>query len=149
MDNENQNMNVDNLELASQNSRIKAFIIDDLLITFITIVMLWEQISSVSGDFTSVLMVMNGAFIQILVLKFIYQTFFIWYYGATVGKIISKIKVIDFNHYGRISFSSALIRSLMRIVSETIFYIGFIISYYTDSRQTLHDKFARTLVVNV
>ncbi|MCK5293376.1 MAG: RDD family protein [Arcobacteraceae bacterium] len=149
MNDENQNVNIDNLELATQRSRVGAFIIDDLLITFITILMLWEHILTVNGDFMSILMIMNDAFIQILVLKFIYQTFFIWYYGATVGKIIVKIKVIDFNNFGKVSLSSALIRAGMRIVSETIFYIGFIISYYTDSRQTLHDKTAHTLVVNV
>lgn len=139
----------DNLELARQRTRVHAFIIDDLLITLITIVMLWQPISSVDGNFTSILVVMNGAFIQILFLKFIYQTLFIWYYGATVGKIIMKIRVIDFNDFGRISFLSSCIRSSMRIVSESVFYIGFFIAYYTDSRQTLHDKVARTLVVNV
>ena len=121
MNNENQNINIDNLELATQQSRVKAFIIDDLLVTFITILMLWEHITTVNGDFMSILMIMNGAFVQILILKFIYQTFFIWYYGATVGKIIAKIKVIDFNTFGRVSLSSAfIIEPFVSIVFATI-----------------------------
>ena len=148
MNNENNNVNTGNLELASKNSRIKAFIIDDLLITLVTLLMLWEQIQNVNGDMEAVLVIMNKALIQILVLKFIYQTFFTWYYGATPGKIISKIKIIDFNHLGRISFTTALFRSFTRLISESAFYIGFIFAYYTESRQTLHDKVAKTLVVN-
>ena len=148
MNNENQNVDVNNLELASQRSRVKAFIIDDLLITFVTILMLWEAIQNVNGDLEAVMIIMNKALIQILTLKFIYQTFFTWYYGATPGKIIAKIKIIDYEYFGRISLTSALIRSFTRLISESVFYIGFIISYYTESRQTLHDKTAKTLVVN-
>ena len=146
--NDEQNIDINNLELATQGSRMKAFIIDDLLITFVTIFMLWGPIKNVNGDMESVIAIMNQALFQILALKFIYQTFFTWYYGATPGKIIAKIKIIDFNHFGRISFTTALIRSFTRLISESIFYIGFIIAYYTDSRQTLHDKTAKTLVVN-
>ena len=81
-------------------------------------------------------------------MKVIYQTYFIWYYGATIGKTIMKLKVIDFNHLGRVTFIQALIRSMGRIISESFFYIGFLMAFYTESRQTLHDKFGKTLVVN-
>ncbi|MEA3352582.1 MAG: RDD family protein [Campylobacterota bacterium] len=147
MDNSN-NVDTENLQLASMSSRIKAFVIDDILITLVVFVMLWDQISAANGDIGVVASLMNQAFFEIIALKFIYQTFFIWYYGATLGKIFAKIKVIDFDNFGRVSFINALIRSLSRIVSEAFFYIGFIIAFYTDSRQTFHDKFGKTLVVN-
>ena len=92
-----ENMDIDNLQLASMKSRVKAFIIDDLSITLLVMAILWDKISSTNGDLFSTMMIMNEAFIQIIVLKFIYQSFFIWYYGATIGKLIVKIKIIDFN----------------------------------------------------
>jgi len=144
----NTNIDIEKLELASFKIRVKAFVIDDLLITFLTMVILWQPISNVNGDIIAIMTILNQAFIQIVILKIIYQTFFIWYYGATVGKFLTKTKVIDFNHYGRVSFRAALLRASVRIISESILYVGFIIAYYTDSRQTLHDKFASTLVVN-
>lgn len=144
----NKQVDINNLELANSRSRIKAFVIDDLLITFITLIMLWDQVQNTSGDFMSVMMVLNGAFIQVVLLKFLYQTFFIWYYGATLGKMAAKIKVIDFNQFSRVRFDQALLRSAIRIVSESIFYLGFVLFFYTDSKQTLHDKVAKTLVVN-
>jgi len=146
--NNNNQVNTDNLELASTKSRIRAFVIDDLAITFIVMIMMWEQISNSGGDFQTILILINSAFVQVITLKFIYQTFFIWYYGATIGKMISKIKVIDFDNYERVSLQNAVLRSMGRILSEMVFYIGFIIAFYTDSKQTFHDKVGKTLVVN-
>ena len=145
----NQTVDINKLELASKKSRIKSFIIDDLLVTFITVLMLLEPIQKSDGSYISIVIIMNQAFIQIIILKLTYQTFFTWYYGATLGKMAAKIKIIDFNHFGRISFSSALIRALVRIVSESLFYVGFIMANFTQARQTLHDKVSKTLVVNV
>jgi len=146
--NNNEQINTDDLELASMKSRVKAFVVDDLSITLLVIIILWDKISSTNGDLLSTMAIMNEAFIQIVVLKFIYQTFFIWYYGATIGKLLSKIKVIDYNTYGRISLLNASIRSAGRIISESVFYLGFVLAYYGDARQTFHDKFSKTLVVN-
>ena len=145
---ENNQVNIDNLELASTKSRIRAFIIDDLAITFIVMLMMWDQISNSNGDFQTILILINSAFLQVIILKFIYQVFFIWYYGATIGKMVSKIKVIDFDNYQRVSLQNAVLRSMGRIISEMVFYIGFIIAFYTDSKQTFHDKMGKTLVVN-
>jgi len=148
MNNTNENSDTNDLQLASMKSRVKAFIIDDLSITLLVIIILWDKISASNGDLMSTMMIMNEAFIQIMILKFLYQSFFIWYYGATIGKLIVKIKVIDFEHYGKVTLLSSCLRSAGRILSEAVFYIGFILAYYGDSRQTFHDKFGKTLVVD-
>ncbi len=140
--------NTENLELASIRSRTFAFIIDDFLITFIVIAMYWEIIAQNGNDVITILTVMNEFVLQILLLKFAYQTFFVWYYGATIGKIITKIRVIDYYHFGRVSIFTAMTRSVLRILSEMFFYMGFIFAFFTESRQTFHDKLGRTLVVN-
>ncbi len=145
---QNNNIDINKLELANTRDRATAFIIDDLLITFVALIMLWDQISASNGDFVDVLTILNSAFLQIVLMKLVYQTYFIWYYGATIGKSIKKLRVIDFNHFGRVTFMQALTRSAGRIVSESFFYIGFLIAFYTDSKQTLHDKLGKTLVVN-
>ena len=144
----NNKININNLSLASSKLRIKAFIIDDFAITLIVMLMMWDQIAAVNGDFSAVLILLNNAFIQIIILKFIYQTFFIWYYGATIGKMIAKIKIIDYGNFGKVSLTNAILRSIGRILSEMVFYIGFIVAFYSDSKQTFHDKIGKTLVVN-
>jgi uncharacterized RDD family membrane protein YckC len=126
-----------------------AFILDDFAITLIVVLMMWNQITVVNGNFSAILILLNNAFMQIIILKFIYQTLFIWYYGATIGKMIAKIKVIDYENFGKVSLTNAILRSMGRILSEMIFYIGFIIAFYSDSKQTFHDKIGKTLVVDV
>jgi uncharacterized RDD family membrane protein YckC len=145
---ETDNVDTENLQLASIKSRIKAFVIDDLSITLVVFLLLWDKIGLANGDLVAIMIVMNEAFLQIIVLKFLYQTFFIWYYGATIGKIIAKIKVIDFDNFGKVSLLNSAVRSFGRIISESFFYIGFIIAFYTNSKQTFHDKFGKTLVVD-
>jgi len=141
-------VDISRVSIASNATRLKAFIIDDMLITILTFIILWQPLASVNGDFERMILIINGAFLQIVVLKFLYQSFFIWYYGATIGKILTKTKVVDIN-FQRVGLKTSIIRSLVRIVSENIFYLGFIIAYFTPYRQTLHDRLAKTLVIDV
>jgi uncharacterized RDD family membrane protein YckC len=145
---ENNSIDIDNLELASISARIKAFIIDDISITLLVAIILWDTISQVNGDLIAIMGIMNSAFFQIVFIKFLYQTFFVWYYGATIGKLIVKIRVIDFDDFGKVTLMNSAVRSAGRIISEMVFYLGFLIAFYTKSRQTFHDKFGKTLVVN-
>lgn len=144
----NTDIDINKLELASPKKRMQAFVIDDILISIITMILLWDQISANNGDIVNMLMLMNSAFIQVLFLKLIYQTFFVWYYGATIGKQIVKIRIIREDNYGSINLITSLMRSASRIISESIFYLGFFLAFYTEGRQTLHDKLAKTLVIN-
>jgi uncharacterized RDD family membrane protein YckC len=139
---------INSLELGENKTKMYSFVVDDLLVTFITILMLWTPIQNVQPNYENVVMIMNTAFIQIVVMKILYQTFFVWYYGATLGKMMFKLRVIDYNHFGKITFIQSFLRASGRIVSESIFYLGFMLSFYTQSKQTLHDKLAKTLVVN-
>ena len=84
----------------------------------------------------------------LIILKVVYQTFFVWYYGATIGKIITKIRVIDVNSWDRVSLFSSFLRSGGRIFSEMFFYVGFLIGFFNDGRKTFHDITGKTLVVN-
>ncbi len=141
--------NTNDLQLASLRSRATAFVIDDLLVTAIIIIIFWDNIMAVSHDVNAMMFFMKTELVMPLIfLKFVYHALFIWYYGATVGKIVAKIKVIDSDTWGRVTPFSAIIRSLGRIFSEMFFYIGFLIGFFNDGRKTFHDFTGKTLVVN-
>ena len=141
--------NTDDLQLASMRSRATAFVIDDLLVTAIIIIIFWDNIMAVSHDMNAMMFFMKTDLVMPLIfLKFVYQALFTWYYGASIGKIIAKIKVIDSNNWGRVSIFSAILRSIGRIFSEMFFYIGFLIGFFNDGRKTFHDLTGKTLVVN-
>ena len=141
--------NSSELELASMRSRALAFVIDDLLVTFIVLIIFWDNIIAVSQNMEAMMYLMKTDLVMpLIILKVLYQVVFVWYYGATIGKIVAKIRVIDANHWGRVSFFSALLRSVGRIFSEMFFYVGFLIGFFNDGRKTFHDFTGRTLVVN-
>ncbi len=142
--------NTNNLQLASMRSRAFAYVIDDLLVTLIIMIIFWEKIYALSDDADALMYLMKAELVMPLIfLKVIYHTFFVWYYGATIGKIVAKIRVIDANHWGRVSVFSSFLRAVGRIFSEMFFYVGFLIGFFNDGRKTFHDITGKTLVVNV
>lgn len=142
--------NSTNLQLASMRSRAFAYIIDDLLLTFILIIIFWENIMSVSHDSEAMMkLIKTDLMMPLIVLKVLYHTFFVWYYGATIGKIVARIRVIDSDSWNRVSIISSFLRAIGRIFSEMFFYIGFLIGFFNEGRKTFHDITGKTLVVNV
>ena len=141
--------NSNNLQLASMRSRALAYIIDDLLVTLIIIMIFWESIYAISEDTEALMYLLKAELVTpLIILKIIYHTFFVWYFGATIGKIVVKIRVIDANKWGRVSIISSFLRAVGRIFSEMFFYIGFLIGFFNNGRKTFHDITGRTLVVN-
>jgi len=142
--------NSNNLQLASMRSRAFAYVIDDLIVTVIIMIIFWDNIVALGDDMDGLMYLMKTDLVlPLIVLKIVYQTFFVWYYGATVGKITAKIRIIDANSWGQVSLFSAFLRSFGRIFSEMFFYFGFLIAFFNDGRKTFHDITGRTLVVNV
>lgn len=141
--------NSNNLQLASMRSRALAYIIDDLLMTIIIMLIFWESIVAISDDMDAMMQLMKIELVTpLIILKIIYHTFFVWYFGATIGKIIVKIRVIDADIWGRVSLFSSFLRAVGRIFSEMFFYVGFLIGFFNDGRKTFHDITGKTLVVN-
>ncbi len=140
-------MNNSNLHLASLKSRTLAFLIDDFIVSIIVMLIFWNTIISLSS--TNPEGLLSFLTTPLILLKVIYHTFFVWYYGATAGKMIVKIRVIDMNTLGRVTLFSSFLRAVGRIFSEFFFYVGFLISLFNDGRKTFHDITARTLVVDV
>lgn len=141
--------NNNNLQLASMRSRALAYVIDDFLVTIIIIMIFWKSISVLSDDMDAMMFFMKTELVTpLIILKVLYHTFFVWYYGATVGKIVAKIRIIDANSWGKVSMFSSFLRSFGRIFSEMFFYIGFLVGFFNDGRKTFHDFVGKTLVVN-
>lgn len=141
--------NSNNLQLASMRSRALAYIIDDLLVTIIIMMIFWGSISAVSHDMDAMMYLLKAELVTpLIILKIIYHTFFVWYFGATIGKIVVKIRVIDANEWGRVSMFSSFLRAVGRIFSEMFFYVGFLIGFFNDGKKTFHDITGKTLVVN-
>jgi len=138
----------ENLTLASISKRSMALFIDETLLSFILIFSLWNSFVS-AKSVEEVILLVNQFTLEYIALKIIYQAFFVMKYGATLGKIAMKIRVIDINTIDNPNVIASLNRAIFRIISEMLFYMGFLWAMFDPQKQAWHDKTARTLVVNV
>jgi uncharacterized RDD family membrane protein YckC len=67
--------------------------------------------------------------------------------GATPGKKICGIRVIDMQTGGSIGYGRAFIRWIMKIVSGIPFYLGYLWMLWDKEKQCWHDKVANDVVV--
>ncbi len=133
--------------LASINRRAVAFMLDDLIVSFLFIIIFYEQISSFA-DVQSAVLFIQANVIYLLLLKVLYHTFFIGYNGKTPGKALLKIKVVDEESFGLIGYGRAFLRAVVRATGEMFFYITFLPAFFSEKKQTLHDKLAKSIVVD-
>lgn len=144
------------LEIASSQRRMTAFMIDDLVISLFFIIIFYDQFSMVFSNITvldeAALQSINTFIAQnvlvVFLIKLIYHTVFVWQNGMTLGKYLMKIKVIDLQTGQTPDFQKALLRASLRIASEVLFYIGFIMAFFMPMKQTLHDKLSGCVVID-
>jgi len=67
-------------------------------------------------------------------------------YQSTIGQRVLKLKVVDYD-FQKISFLRATGRHFAQIISALILMIGYLMIFFTQKRQGLHDMIAKTLVI--
>ena len=137
----------ENLTLASISKRSTALFIDEMLLSFLLIVALWDSFVS-AQTMEEVIIVTNQFVLEYMAMKIFYQAFFTMQYGGSVGKLLMKIRVIELKTLDNPNVLSALNRAIFRVVSEMFFYLGFLWGMMSPTKQTWHDKTAKTIVVN-
>ncbi|HIO91169.1 MAG TPA: RDD family protein [Campylobacterales bacterium] len=141
-------LSMEGLNLSSISKRSFAYMIDEVIISIFIFVIFYEQMSNVVDE-NDIVNLTNRLFGYVIALKVIYHTFFIWQYGSTMGKMILKIKVVDIYTLDNLSFYRSFSRAMMRVISEGVFYLGYLWAVLTKTRQSWHDKFATSLVIDV
>ena len=136
------------MSLATTRKRAFAFFIDEILLSFLLIIALWESFSQAANT-EEIINLTNSFVLEYMALKIIYQSFFIMQYGASIGKIVMKIRVVEIKTLQNPNVIVSLNRAIFRVLSEMLFYLGFLWGMLDPSRQTWHDKTARTLVIDV
>jgi len=137
----------EDITLADVKKRSMAFFVDEMLLSFLLIFSLWDSFISVTTT-EEVIILTNSFVLEYMMMKIVYQTFFVMQYGATLGKIMMKIRVIDIRGLDNPNILVSLNRAIFRVISEMMFYLGFLWGMMSPSRQTWHDLTAKTLVVN-
>ena len=138
----------EDLQLASISKRVKAFVVDELLILAIVMIAFWDKLAQTSSviEFAEAI---TSLFMVIILLKIIYQGVFTYLYGATLGKIWQRIIIINIEDFHRPNFTICFVRAVGRVFSEWFLYIGFAMAYLNPAQQSLHDKLGKTIVIDV
>ncbi len=147
------NENIENIlhregiELAPLKKRAIAFFVDEMLLSFLLIIALWDSFAT-AQTMEEMISLTNTFVLEYMAMKIIYQAFFTMQYGATLGKMLMKIRVIEIKTLDNPNVISSLNRAIFRVISEMLFYLGFLWGMMSQTRQTWHDYTAKTLVVN-
>ena len=87
-----------------------------------------------------------GLYIIQLAIGISYETILIGKYGATLGKMACKIKVVTADG-GRVSYLRAFGRYFAKFLSGVILLIGYIMAAFDPERRALHDRICNTRVL--
>jgi uncharacterized RDD family membrane protein YckC len=135
------------LKLADIKKRSVAFFIDETLLSFLLIIALWDSFTT-AQTMQDIILLTNTFVLEYMSMKIFYQAFFTMQYGASIGKLMMKIRVIEIKTLQNPNVLSALNRAIFRIVSEMFFYLGFLWGMLSPTKQTWHDKTAQTIVID-
>jgi len=108
---------------------------------------MWESFANAT-NMEEIIILTNNFVLEYMLMKIIYQAFFVMQYGATLGKMAAKIRVIEIATLSNPNVLVSLNRAIFRVISEMFFYFGFLWGMFDPLRQTLHDKTAKTLVID-
>jgi uncharacterized RDD family membrane protein YckC len=75
-----------------------------------------------------------------------YSIFFVGTYGATPGKMVCKIKVVD-ETAAKIGYGRATGRFFAEFLSGLLCYIGYIMVAFDEEKRALHDRICHTRVI--
>lgn len=135
------------LVLASILERFFAFLIDKFLISFVFALIVWDEVAPLQKDYFSIMTFFQSKILFFVGLDLCYEILFVFLYGATLGKIALKIKVISLGMLDRPNLLYSAIRALCKIIGENVFYAPFFMVFFSPIRQTLHDILGKTLVI--
>jgi uncharacterized RDD family membrane protein YckC len=149
------------LKLASIGSRFGAVFCDGLLMGLIVVILLFPMYVAIFTTFsetarhpgsppTMPTFSFGFRIYQYLVsygIPAAYEIFFIGTYGATLGKMLMKIKVVT-PEGERISYGRATGRHFAKILSGIILYIGYLMAFWDEEKRALHDRIAGTRVIS-
>lgn len=136
----------ENMKYAGFWIRFVAYIIDSL-VSFVfsaaitAILVFGFKVTSFEGALKYLLQLIGFIF------WFFYYVFMTMKYQATLGKMAAGIIVIP-EKSENLRWGQIIGREALKFISALILYIGFIMAGFTEKKQALHDKIAKTLVIH-
>lgn len=138
------------LKVASLLKRVAAFVVDEILISVIIFAIVFNKLDENSNT-EDIILITDSMFLPIILSKIAYHTIFVHFYGATLGKMLFSIYVVDIStdDVDRPSLAKSLVRAFVRTASSIILYMNLLFAIKDEFKQTTHDKLAQSVVVEI
>ncbi len=143
-------VNTGELNYARFGTRVAAYLLDLLILMAVNMVV--GLIAGLSVAQAAGVQPKGAVALQLILFAFqmtigiLYEVILIGKYGATLGKMACKIKVVTADG-GRVSYLRAFGRYFAKMLSSFTCLIGFIIAAFDGQRRALHDHICNTRVV--
>ena len=138
----------ENLSIASFKKRVLAYFIDNFILSFIIYIIFYTPLSQ-AKDLMEMIEVSRNFGLSFILIRLIYQIIFTYLYGASLGKMICKIIILDEDILDKPNLIQSCIRSSVSELSNSAFFLGFAWALSNNLRKTWEDYAAKTVVVNV
>lgn len=135
------------IELAPLFLRFCAFLLDHIILAFVFLLIYWDVISQYAGNYYAINTVISELVWQLIFLMLVYEVVFLTFYGATLGKMAFQIRVISTSLLDTPNLFYVLMRSVIKILSQNLFFLPYLFVFFSPFKQTLHDLLAKTIVV--
>jgi len=139
-------LNREDLKTASVTKRAIAMTIDDLLVSLIIVFAFSSQFAN-AKTYEEVLYLTNELFGYIFIAYTLYHWIFVAVYGKTIGKMITKTRVMDVETLDNPSWLRSFLRSVMRNFDEMFFYLGMAYAIVDPLNRAIHDIVGKCVVV--
>ena len=150
-------------QTASIGRRTWAFTIDSLVMSLFVLILFYDSIMALADKITMAVTPeqMNEVILSvsafnrqslpyIFLLYLLYHGTLVWLTGMTLGKYLLHLRVVRLEDGRGLSFGMAFLRALIRSVGELfLFYITFLPAFFSPLRQTLHDRFSGSVVIDL
>jgi len=146
------------LQLADGGKRFIAFLIDAIILGVVSTILFSILVAvgfmgasnAETSDSAGIMAAMAGAGLLVQLVSVAIQVGYFTYFESserqgTIGKSAMGLIVADENG-NRLDTQKALIRNIMRLISGMICLIGYLMAFFTEKKQTLHDIVAKTNV---
>lgn len=80
-------------------------------------------------------------------LEIVYYFICVYYFGATFGQIIVRIRVVDSRRFDKPPLQVCMKRALTKCIFGAVLYFGFIMAFLDRFYRALHDRMSNTIVV--
>ena len=131
-------------------ARFGAVFLDGILIDLVIYLplVLWLGMGSIAPQARAQLPAAEQDIILALqyTLPAIYEILMIGFFGATLGKMAAKVKVITAEG-GRVGFGRATGRHFAKILSGIVLCIGYLMAIWDPEKRALHDRICGTRVI--